>query len=127
MCLIDQKPPIEEILMKKSLVIIVALLSTVMAGCGPKVPTCNDIQTTDLVVNIAKDELIKQIGQEPTNLLNLAVTAIRTTETNSKTGAHQCAGQLEISGPGGTNAVPITYTVEMTDDGKQFFVNVFGL
>lgn len=113
--------------MKKTLVIFVALLSGGIAGCGPKVPKCSDLQATNLVEDIAKGELIKQIGEESTNLLTLAVTAIRTTETNSQTGAHQCAGQLEISGPGGNNSVPITYTVEMTDDGKQYFVNVFGL
>lgn len=113
--------------MKKYLVISVALLSGFMAGCGLKVPKCNNLQSTNLVIDIAKGELIKQIGKDETSLLNLAVTAIRTTETNSKTGAHQCAGQLEVSGPGGNNAIPITYTVEITDDGKQFFVNVFGL
>ena len=72
--------------------------------------------------------MANQLGAEAAKAFSYDVQAIRTTETNEKTGAQQCAAELKINASsGGSNALPITYTVERTDDGKQFYVNVFGL
>ena len=73
--------------------------------------------------------MARQIGAETAKLFSYTVNAIRTTNTNEQTGAHECAAQLAVkaSNTGETNQLPITYTVEMTDDGKEFYVNVFGL
>ncbi len=54
-------------------------------------------------------------------MFSYTVSAIRTTSTNEQTGAHECAAQLGItaSNTGQTNEIPITYTVEMTDNDED--------
>ncbi|MGK9046691.1 hypothetical protein KXR63_04895 [Stutzerimonas chloritidismutans] len=99
---------------------------TTLSGCGSGVPGCGDQETKDLVSSIADREFAKQMGAEAAQLIKWKVIAIRTTDENEKTGAFECAANLEVSGPGGTHEAPITYTVEKTDDG-DFYVNVFGL
>lgn len=114
--------------MKK--LIIPSILSTiVISGCSQSVPKCGDTETTDLVKQIADREMGNQLGSEAAKMFSYTVGAIRTTSTNEQTGAHECAAQLGItaSNTGQTNEIPITYTVEMTDNGDEFFVNVFGL
>jgi hypothetical protein len=93
------------------------------------VPKCGDQDATKLVKQIANREMGKQLGAEAAQLFSYTVGTIRTTSTNEQTGAHQCAAQLGItaSNTGQTNEIPITYTVEMTDTGKEFYVTVFGL
>ena len=100
-----------------------------LGGCSPQVPKCSDSETTDLVKSIAEIEMEKQIGSERAKLFSYSVNGIRTTNENEKTGSFECAAQLGIhaSNTGDTNEIPITYTVEMTDNGEEFFVNVFGL
>lgn len=107
-----------------SVALIVSL--GVLNGCGSGVPGCGDQETKDLVSSIADREFSKQMGAEAAKMINWKVVAIRTTDKNEKTGALECAADLEVSGPGGTHEAPITYTVEKTDDG-DFYVNVFGL
>mgnify|MGYP006113370931 CR=1 FL=1 len=104
-------------------------LIALLAGCSPSVPKCGDSETTDLVKQIANEEMISQLGAESAKLFSYSVNAIRTTDENDKTGAFECAAQLEIhaSNKGNSNEIPITYTVEMTDDGEEFYVNVYGL
>ncbi|MBQ4831875.1 hypothetical protein J8L70_01330 [Pseudoalteromonas sp. MMG010] len=113
--------------MKKTLAISLSTLTLSLAGCGSNVPACNDSETKELVMKIANDELTRQVGQEVANEVNLDVLAVRTQHTNEQTGAHECAAELSISGKGGANELSITYTVEGTDDGESFYVNVSGL
>lgn len=103
-----------------------SLAAVALTGCGSSVPGCSDSATTDLVVEIADRELVKQIGVELAKTITWEVTAIRTTDENEKTGALSCAADLQFTGPAKTETAPITYTVEATDDG-DFYVNVFGL
>lgn len=100
--------------------------SALLAACGSGVPACSDTETTDLVVEIADREFTNQMGAELAKVLEWEVVAIRTTDENEKTGALECAANLQVTGPAGTKEAPITYTVEKTDDG-DFYVNVFGL
>lgn len=104
-------------------------LIVLLGGCSPSVPKCGDSETTDLVKEIANDEMINQLGADAAKIFSYSVNAIRTTDENDKTGAFECAAQLDIhaSTTGQSNEIPITYTVEMTDDGEQFYVNVYGL
>ncbi|NGZ15670.1 hypothetical protein HGG78_18345 [Vibrio aestuarianus] len=104
-------------------------LIVLLGGCSPSAPKCGDSETTDLVKEIANDEMINQLGAEAAKIFSYSVNAIRTTDENDKTGAFECAAQLDIhaSTTGQSNEIPITYTVEMTDDGEQFYVNVYGL
>ena len=113
--------------MKKAALALPLLI--LLGGCSPSVPKCSDSETTDLVKEIANDEMIDQLGAEAAKLFSYSVNAIRTTDENDKTGAFECAAQLEIhaSNTGQSNEIPITYSVEMTDDSEQFYVNVYGL
>ena len=103
----------------------VAVLLVLLAFDGlfsSNVPSCGDSRTVALVKQIATDEK----GE----FYSFEVDAIRTTSTNEQTGTHECAAQLEVSySEDGTPAseIPITYTVELTDDGKQIYVGVLGL
>lgn len=108
---------------------MVLSLIALLGGCSNSVPKCGDSETTDLVKQIANDEMISQLGAESAELFSYSVNAIRTTDENDKTGAFECAAQLEIhaSSTGESNELPITYTVEVTDDGKEFYVDVYGL
>ncbi|NAW69445.1 hypothetical protein CAG54_12955 [Vibrio sp. V27_P1S3P104] len=110
--------------------IILALpLVFLLGGCSPSVPKCGDSETTDLIKQIANDEMINQLGSNAGKMFSYSVNAIRTTDKNDKTGAFECAAQLEIHArnTGNSSEIPITYTVEMTDNGKEFYVNVYGL
>lgn len=113
----------------KHSIIPVAVMAFAIAGCSQSVPKCGDKETTDLVKQIANREMGNQLGAEVAKMFTYTVSAIRTTSTNEQTGAHECAAQLGVtaSNTGQTNELPITYTVEMTDNGKEFYVNVFGL
>ncbi|MES1934326.1 hypothetical protein T35B1_17056 [Salinisphaera shabanensis T35B1] len=71
--------------------------------------------------------MVRQLGADFAKRVNYTVEAVRTSSTNEQTGAHECAAELHIHGPKGSNDIPIEYTVENTDDGKNIYVNVFGL
>lgn len=101
----------------------------VIAGCTKPVPKCNDTESVELVKQIADKEMANQLGLEASKLFSYSLGAIRTQSTDSDTGAHECAAELYIkaSNTGDSNTLPITYTVELTDDGKEIYINVFGL
>lgn len=106
---------------------VLIFISSGLFGSG--VPKCGDSETVTLVKQIADREMGTQLGREAANIFSYKVGAIRTTSTNEQTGSHACSAQLGItaSNTGETNEIPITYTVEATDDGEEFYVNVFGL
>lgn len=92
------------------------------------VPKCGSSDVTTLVTQIADREMTKQLGVKAAKMFTYKVQTIRTTNTDENTGAHECASDLKIiNNNGKSNSIPITYTVEKTDDGKNIYVNVFGL
>jgi len=101
--------------------------SILFIGCSNEAPNCSDSDTTDLVIEIANKELVKSLGEEKTKSIKLSVETIRTKKVNKEVGSFECAADLKIEGPNGSNSLPITYTSELTDDGDSFYVNVFGL
>jgi len=113
--------------MNKTLLIV--LLAALIVGCSSSVPECSDTEVIDLVKEITNDELIEKMGSEAANKVELTVDSIRTTDINDKTGAFDCAAQLGVSSSMNdySDEFPITYTVEQTDDGDEFYINVFGL
>lgn len=113
--------------MKLITIIIACLL--ISSGCSKFVPACGDESVTDLVKQIAGEEMANSLGKETAKLFSYSVNAIRTTDTNEKTGSHDCAADLEVkaSNTGQSQEMPITYTVEATDDGENIYVNVLGL
>lgn len=100
-----------------------------ISGCSKSVPKCGDTETTDLVKDITDREMTRQYGADSASLFSYSVEAVRTTWTDEQTGAYECAAQLVMSAnnTGQSEEAPITYTVELTDDGEEFFVNVYGL
>jgi hypothetical protein len=104
------------------LVIGVQLLQNNLSGGTPK---CGASETKDLVIQIAKDELIKQGMSKIIPNLDFEVANIRTTSHNKDVDSYQCASDFKMIGEK-TRTLPITYTVEATDDGESFYVSVFG-
>ena len=113
----------------KHLTVPLAIVSVALTGCIQYAPECGDEETTNLVKQIADREMTNQLGHGSQGLFTYTVNAIRTQSTNKETGAHTCAAQLGITATtnGVTNELPITYTVEVADNGEEFYVNVFGL
>jgi hypothetical protein len=113
--------------MKLGLIITSVFVGSILVGCSDSVPMCSDTETTNLVSEIANDKLVETYGKEYASKIKLGIEAIRTTDTNEKTGANTCAADMSMSGGNGQTSFPITYTVEVTDNGDEFYVNVFGL
>lgn len=106
---------------------VVLIGGLLLAACSNSAPKCADKPTIDLVLQIAREEIVRQLGQPMVNQLEMRLDAIRTTASDSKTGAQQCAAQLIFKGPAGESKSDITYKSERTDqDGRQY-VTVFGL
>jgi len=110
---------------------VVGLLMTLASyPFSPLVPSCSDSDSTALVIEISKGELVSQDPSFKSKIddgsLSLVLDAIRTTGTNENTGSHTCAANLKVENKGQGGSLPITYTIEPTDDG-QFYINVYGL
>jgi len=99
----------------------------IIAGCSGEAPSCSDDETQGLVIEISKDELKKQAGQEVVNSVTLELSGIRTTDFNEKTGAQQCAAELVFTGENGQKSIDITHKSELVDNSEEFYVTVYGL
>lgn len=97
----------------------------ILSGCTGGTPECGDSETKDLVIQIAKDELKKKGMGNIIPKLNFEVDGIRTTKHNKDVDSYQCAAEFKMIGDK-TETLSITYTVESTDDGNEFYVNVYG-
>lgn len=111
--------------MKKYLIIVSLIVVVGFTGCSNSTPTCSDSTTKDLVIKIAKDELTKQGLSQLITQLNFEVENIRTTKHDKGVDTYQCAADFNMIGDK-VETLPITYTVESTDDGNNFYVNVYG-
>jgi len=107
------------------LIVITIITLAGLSGCTGGTPKCGDSETKDLVIQIAKDELTKQGMSKIIPNIDFEVANIRTTSHNKDVDSYQCAADFKMIGEK-TKTLPITYTVEATDDGKSFYVNVFG-
>ena len=110
-------------------IIVMLALCMGVIGCTNSAPKCSDSETKDLVIHIAHDEMAKLYGQEKAKQIEMELSAIRTTDQNEKTGKYSCAAELIFKGPSGEELEKgaITYTSEITDDGDNFYANVYGL
>lgn len=105
--------------------LLLLTVSGVFSSTGA--PKCSDARTVSLVKQIAREKLVRLVGQGAANSIKISVGAIRTTDFNEKTGSQQCAAQLSVEGKAGTKNLDITYKSEKTDNGDKFFVTVYGL
>ena len=106
--------------------VIGIFILVLVSGCSNSAPKCSDQKTIDLVLQIAKQELAKKLSQETLDKVGMNLDAIRTTESDEKTGKQKCAAQMIFKGPGGESKADITYASEKTDKGEQY-VTVYGL
>lgn len=113
--------------MKLGLIVTSVVMVSILSGCSQSVPACSDAEATDLVLEISNNKLVETYGAEYASKIKFGIDAIRTTDTHDKTGANTCAANISMTGENGQTSFPITYTVEMTDNGEEFYVNVFGL
>ncbi len=117
--------------MKK--IILLLPLIFLLEACAPDVPKCSDVETVELVKEIAFDTLesnplLNLFGTVSKNNFSFDVRYIRTTNKDPNTGAFECAADMAVySNSELLNEFPITYTVELTDDGESFYVSVYGL
>lgn len=111
----------------------ILLLSSIilLSGCGDKTPKCTDEATIQTVMELAKTKsyAIKHILS--TNMISdVEVTDIRTQEVDNGNHTSTCAANLvTIVTDQKYNSLtyPITYTTQLTDDGKNTYINVIGL
>jgi len=121
--------------MRYSIILIVTVF--LLSACSSGVPNCSDQEVKDLVIEIAVDNNKGETGLvlalRGISITEYSVGSIRTTYTDDNTGAHECAAELHYKAENKALktakelSTSITYTVEVTDDGESFFVNVFGL
>lgn len=118
----------------KNKLALIAAAGLLVTGCGTKAPECSEQQVQDLVIKIVKDKMLEQMNniypmgipdqiKANTENLKLTLEAIRTTASDEKTGAQQCAADLNA--PNGK--IPLTYTVELTSKKGEFYVTVSGI
>ena len=108
-------------------VYIVAMVISTMLFLSVKLdtPNCNDVETKQLVKEIA----LKEFKQEGVSQVKLSLTSIRTSGHDEKVDKYEC--EAELIGINEINAdkykLDITYTSQMTEDDEHFYVEVFGL
>lgn len=95
-----------------------------LSGCGGT-PKCSDSETKDLVIEIAKGQLKKAGMGSLIPKLDFEVENIRTTKHHKDVDSYECAADFKMEGDK-VKTLPITYTVQSTDDGDKFYVNVYG-
>jgi hypothetical protein len=109
-----------------------------LSGCNSGTPKCNSDDARNLVISIAREQAAKEFaamknsqlsGMYPKNIdsVKFSVKNVRTTKHQSSPDIYECAADLEMSGVGAPSIFPITYNIQKTDDGSQFYINVLGL
>lgn len=110
-------------------VLFTSFLVIFITGCVSSVPKCSSTEAIDLVKEVTNKKMVDQIGVAEAKKLSYSINIIRTTDKNEKTGAFECAAVLEIDidGTDEVAEVPITYSIENLDNGKEFYIKVWGL
>lgn len=114
--------------MKKVLILACMIL---LSGCGDNTPKCNSDDTLDTLRSV--------ISQNKGLWENLSIDNIRTVKKDASVGIGYCAADISytikatpktafIGITEDTNFnIAITFTTQLTDDGKNIYVNVWGL
>lgn len=93
-----------------------------LSACGDNTPQCNSSDTIETAVSIIK----RQFAQM--NFTKVEIKNIRTTGKDKDVGISQCAADVDLGYSSGANYTkPITYTTQLTDDGNNIYVNIWGL
>ncbi|EDX3113854.1 hypothetical protein B6O77_000873 [Salmonella enterica subsp. enterica serovar Mississippi] len=93
-----------------------------LSGCNDNIPKCNGTNTIETAVNIIKREYAQL------NYSKVEINNIRTTGKDKDIGMSQCAADVDLGYTSGASFTKsITYTTQLTDDGKNIYVNIWGL
>lgn len=99
----------------------------------PKAPDCNDSRVKENVLSISKEAIKTGLRQrfESQKTCNegfeYGINNVRTTNINKDIGKFECAADLVLNHNSEESKIPITYSSELSDGGKNFYVTVFGL
>ena len=109
--------------------LILGVVSFSIIACSSSTPKCSDSRTKELVINIAKQKLSNIGFGDVIDKLDFKVDNVRTIEYQKSIDRYSCQADLIIKNKENNQSkdFPITYTVQKTDDGKKFYVEVFGL
>ncbi len=125
--------------------LLAILISVTLSACSMKeAPDCASDKTKNLIFKIANEQITKVYSDNKIALENLAaqygakvqgdpssikysVIGTRVIEKNKDTGNYKCTGTFVAEGKGGKFEMPIDYTSEMVDGGKDFYVGIRGL
>lgn len=125
--------------MRYSLLLPACLMAaTTLSGCNDGTPKCDSTAAKNLVIRIAQKQLDSAMaamknsqmsGLAPANpaAIKLSVDNVRTTAHQSSPDVYQCAADLGMNNGANSTSIPVTYSVQQTDDGKQVYVSVSGL
>ncbi|WP_456400440.1 hypothetical protein [Persephonella sp.] len=109
--------------------LILSVISFSIIACSSSTPKCSDGETKDLVIEIAKEQLLKSGFGSVIDKLEMKVDNIRTIEYQKNIDKYTCQADFIVKNKENNQqkTIPITYTVQKTDDGKKFYVEVYGL
>jgi len=89
---------------------------------------CENSVAKGVVVKLTNEEFIKKVGVDSAKAFNYSVENISTIRANEEVGVYECSAELNVTRDDGiSKLMPITYTVELTDDRKNINVSVSGL
>lgn len=115
--------------MKKYLISSVFFVSMMsLIGCSDSTPECDSDDAKRIVIEIAQDEIkvIDWLDEIPGG--SFEVVNIRSLSHNKKDDLYTCVADLNYTVHDDLTILPITYTVQSTQDGDgTFYVEVFGL
>ena len=95
-------------------------LTVSLVACSSSSPglNCSDPKTTDAVIKVAKEDLIKKVGQDVAMKTEVTLSGIKTTA--DKEGRYECTAELDSKFPGETHLpeakLPITYVSDSHGD-----------
>jgi hypothetical protein len=99
-----------------------------LSACTSSSLTCSDPKTTDAVIKMAKDDLVKKVGQDVAMKTDMTLSGIKTTGDND--GRYECAAELDSKFPAESRIpeakLPITYVSDNHGDSGHT-VKVHGL
>lgn len=112
-------------------VCLLSILPTfLLVGCKEQTPKCSDESTKSVIHQLLEGRWKSYNGSDAT----YDIENIRTLGYNESTGIRQCAADVgytvypkQANSKPFSHRKPVTYTVQITDNGKSIYVNMMGL
>jgi len=131
--------------MKNNVIIVLSILSVLfLSGCtSSTAPDCSDSDAKDSVFNIANKSLFNVLkisegtfhgvarnygmifNEDLFEEISLSLENIRIVDINEKLGSFNCEANLVATVGDENQSVPISYSSELTNGGKDFYVQLY--